>query len=53
MVERDPVLCESLNEDIGFFMNLNLGIKYCVTQCALAFTCLTHVIYLLLEHILY
>jgi hypothetical protein len=26
-VERDPALCELLNEDVGFFVNLNLGIK--------------------------
>jgi hypothetical protein len=31
MVERDPVLCEPLNEDIGFFMNLILGTKSCVS----------------------
>jgi hypothetical protein len=26
-VERDPALCEPLNEDVGLFVNLNLGIK--------------------------
>jgi hypothetical protein len=26
-VERDPVLCELLNEDVGFFVNPNHGIK--------------------------
>jgi hypothetical protein len=31
MVERDPVLCEPLNEDVGFFVNLNFGIKSCVS----------------------
>jgi hypothetical protein len=31
MVERDPVLCEPLNEDVGFFVDLNLGIKYRVS----------------------
>jgi hypothetical protein len=36
-VERDPTLCELLNEDIGFFVNLNLKIKSLVS-CALVFT---------------
>jgi hypothetical protein len=31
-VERNPVLYEPLYEDIGFFMNPNLGIKSCVSQ---------------------
>jgi hypothetical protein len=35
MVERDPVLCEPLNEDIGFFVNPNLGIKSCVSHVLL------------------
>jgi hypothetical protein len=26
-IERDPTLCELLNEDVGFFVNPNLGIK--------------------------
>jgi hypothetical protein len=26
-VERDPALCEVLNEDVRFFMNPNIGIK--------------------------
>jgi hypothetical protein len=26
-VERNLVLCEPLNEDVGFFVNLNLGTK--------------------------
>jgi hypothetical protein len=26
-VERDPILCEPFNEDVGFFVNPNLGIK--------------------------
>jgi hypothetical protein len=26
-VERDSTLCELLNEDVGFFVNSNLGIK--------------------------
>jgi hypothetical protein len=36
-VERDPTLCELLNEDVGFFVNLNLGITSHVS-CALVFT---------------
>jgi hypothetical protein len=52
MVERDPVLCEPLNEDVGFFVNPNLGIKFCVS-CVPAFTCLIPIIYLFIEHILY
>jgi hypothetical protein len=34
-VERDPVLCEPLNEDVGLFMNLNLGIKSSVSHVLL------------------
>jgi hypothetical protein len=26
-VERDPALCEHLNKDVGFFVNLNLEIN--------------------------
>jgi hypothetical protein len=37
-VERDPALGELLNEDVGFFVNLNLGINLCVT-CLLYFRC--------------
>jgi hypothetical protein len=36
-VERDPALYELLNEDIGFFVNLNLRIKS-RASCALVFT---------------
>jgi hypothetical protein len=36
-VERDPTLCELLNEDVVFFVNLNLRIKSRVS-CALVFT---------------
>jgi hypothetical protein len=32
-VERDPTLCEVLNEDVGFFVNLNLGIKISCLMC--------------------
>jgi hypothetical protein len=31
-VERDPILCELLNEDVGFFVNSNLGIKSCFSH---------------------
>jgi hypothetical protein len=34
-VERDPDLCELLNEDVGFFMNLNLRIKILCLLCSL------------------
>jgi hypothetical protein len=30
-VERDLTLCVLLNEDVGFFVNLNLGINLCVS----------------------
>jgi hypothetical protein len=31
-VERDLVLCEPLNMDVGFFVNSNLEIKSCVSH---------------------
>jgi hypothetical protein len=31
-VERDPILCEPLNEDVGFFVDPNLRTKSCVSQ---------------------
>jgi hypothetical protein len=37
-VERDPALCELLNEDVGFFVNPNLEIKSCVS-CVLLYLC--------------
>jgi hypothetical protein len=52
-VERDPVLCEPLNEDVGFFVNLNLGIKSRVSCVLLHLLVLTIAIYLLIEHILF
>jgi hypothetical protein len=52
-VERDPVLCEPLNEDVGFFMNLNLGTKSCVSCVLLYLLALTIIIYLLIEYILF
>jgi hypothetical protein len=36
-VERDLALCELLNEDVEFFVNMNLGIKSCVS-CPVTFT---------------
>jgi hypothetical protein len=52
-VERDPVLCEPLNEDVGFFMNLNLGTKFCVSDVLLYLLALATIIYLLIEHIMF
>jgi hypothetical protein len=36
-VERDPALCELLNEDVGFFVSPNLRRKSCVS-CLFTFT---------------
>jgi hypothetical protein len=47
-VERDPDLCELINEDIGFFVNLNLGIKSRVSR-ALVPTYFTGAIFLRVE----
>jgi hypothetical protein len=52
-VERDPVLCEPLSEDVGFFMNPNLETKSCASHVLLYLLALTTVIYLLIEHILF
>jgi hypothetical protein len=52
-VERDPVFCEPLNEDVGFFVDSNLGIKSCVSYMLLHLLVLTPFIYLLIEHILF
>jgi hypothetical protein len=52
-VERDPIFCEPLNEDVGFFVDLNLGIKSCVSHMLLHLLVLTSFIYLLIEHILF
>jgi hypothetical protein len=52
-VERDPVFYEPLNEDVGFFMNLNLGIKSHVSCVLLHLLVVTIAIYLLVEHILF
>jgi hypothetical protein len=39
-VERDPALCVLLNEDVGFFVNLNLGIKFRVSLVLLCLVAL-------------
>jgi hypothetical protein len=52
-VERYLVLCEPLNEDVGFFMDLNLRIKFCVSRVLLHLLVLPSFIYLLIEHILF
>jgi hypothetical protein len=53
MVERDLVLCEPLNKDVEFFVNLTLGTKSCVSRVLLYLLALTTVIYLLIEHIMF
>jgi hypothetical protein len=52
MVERDPALCELLNEDVGFFVNSNLEIKsrvslvlLCLLDLLLLFTFLLSLAY--------
>jgi hypothetical protein len=52
-VERDPVLCEPLNKDIGFFVDPNLEKKSCVSHVLLHLLVLTPFIYLLIEHLLF
>jgi high-affinity Fe2+/Pb2+ permease len=52
-VERDLALCEPLNEGVGFFMNLNLETKSCVSRVLLYLLVLTLVIYLLIKLILF
>jgi hypothetical protein len=52
-VERNSVLCEPLNEDVGFFVNLNLETKSGVSHVLLYLLILTTIIYLLIEHILF
>jgi hypothetical protein len=52
-IERALVLCEPLNEDIGFVVNPNLRIKSRVSCVLLHLLVLTIVIYLLVEHILF
>jgi hypothetical protein len=53
MVEKDLILYEPLNEDVGFFVNLNLSAKSCVSHVLLYLLALTTVIYLLIEHNLF
>jgi hypothetical protein len=52
-VERDPVLCEPLNEDLGFFVNPSLGTKSCVSHVLLYLLIFTLVVYLLIKLILF
>jgi hypothetical protein len=52
-VERDPVLCELLNEDVGLFVNPNLRTKSCVSRVLLYLLIFTLVVYLLIELILF
>jgi hypothetical protein len=52
-VEKDPVLCEPLNEDVGFFVNPNIRTKSCVSHVLLYLLTRTTIIYLLIEHILF
>jgi hypothetical protein len=52
-VERDPVLCEPLNEDVGFFVNPNLKTKSCISPVLLYLLVLTLVVYLVIELILF
>jgi hypothetical protein len=52
-VERDPVLCEPLNEDLGFFVNPSLGTKSRVSHVLLYLLVFTLVVYLLIKLILF
>jgi hypothetical protein len=52
-IERDPVLCDPLNEDMTFFVNLILRTKFCVSHVLFYLLALTTIIYLLIEHILF
>jgi hypothetical protein len=52
-IERDPILCEPLNEDVGLFVNPNLKTKSCVSRVLWYLFVLTPVIYLLIELILF
>jgi hypothetical protein len=53
MVERDPVFCEPINEDVGFFVNSNSMTKSCVSRVLLYLLVLTIVIYLFIKLILF
>jgi hypothetical protein len=48
MVKRGPVLYEPLNEDVGFFVNPNLGTKSGVSHVLLYSLVFTLVVYLLI-----
>jgi hypothetical protein len=52
-VERNLVLCEPLNEDVGFFVDPNLRIKSCVSCVLLHLLIPTPIFYLIIEHILF
>jgi hypothetical protein len=52
-VERDPVLCEPINEDVEFFVNPNFGTKPCVSHVLLYLLIFTLVVYHLIEFILF
>jgi hypothetical protein len=52
-VKRDRILCEPLNEDVGFFVNLIAGTKSCVSSVLLYSLVFTLVVYLLIELILF
>jgi hypothetical protein len=52
-VQRDPVLCEPLNEDVGFFVDPNLRIKSCVSCVLLHLLILPSFVYLLMENIMF
>jgi hypothetical protein len=52
-VERDRVLCEPINEDVGFFVNPNLETKSCVSHVLLYLLVFTLIVYLLIELILF
>jgi hypothetical protein len=52
-VERDPVFCEPLNEDVGFFVNSNSRTKSCISRVLLYSLVFTLVVYLLIELILF
>jgi hypothetical protein len=52
-VERDLILYEPINEDVGFFVNPNLGTKSCVSRVLLYLLVFTLIVYLLIELILF
>jgi hypothetical protein len=52
-VERDSVLFELLNKDVGFFMNPNIRTKSCISRVLLYLLVFTFVVYFLIELILF